>query len=44
MSAVADRVTPAPRIPQSRWKDVAFENLTRFFALFVFSILLAASW
>jgi phosphate transport system permease protein len=41
MSAVADRVTPAPRIPQARWKDVAFENLTRFFALFVFSILLA---
>jgi phosphate transport system permease protein len=41
MSAGADRVTPAPRIPQARWKDVAFENLTRFFALFVFSILLA---
>jgi len=41
MSAVADRVTPAPRIAQARWKDVAFENLTRFFALLVFSILLA---
>ncbi|MDX1376038.1 MAG: phosphate ABC transporter permease subunit PstC [Burkholderiales bacterium] len=29
------------RLAQARWKDVAFENLTRFFALFVFSILLA---
>jgi phosphate transport system permease protein len=41
MSAVVDRVRPAPRVPQARWKDVAFENLTRFFALVVFSILLA---
>jgi len=41
MSAVADRVTPTQRIAQARWKDVAFENLTRLFALFVFSILLA---
>ena len=32
---------PSQRIVQARWKDVAFENLTRFFALFVFSILLA---
>lgn len=41
MSAVADRITPIQRVVQGRWKDVAFENLTRFFALFVFSILLA---
>ena len=41
MSAVADRAMPSQRIVQARWKDVAFENLTRFFALFVFSILLA---
>jgi len=41
MNAVADRVTPTRRIAPARWKDVAFENLTRFFALFVFSILLA---
>lgn len=41
MSAVADRVTATQRIVQARWKDVAFENLTRLFALFVFSILLA---
>jgi phosphate transport system permease protein len=41
MSAVADRVMPTQHIVQARWKDVAFENLTRFFALFVFSILLA---
>jgi phosphate transport system permease protein len=41
MSAVADRVTPTQRIAQARWKDVAFENLTRLFALFVFSLLLA---
>jgi len=41
MSAVAVRVTPTQRIAQARWKDVAFENLTRLFALFVFSILLA---
>jgi phosphate transport system permease protein len=41
MSAVADRVIPKQRVAQARWKNVAFENLTRFFALFVFSILLA---
>jgi len=41
MSAVADRVTPTERFVRGRWKDVAFENLTRFFALFVFSILVA---
>jgi len=41
MSAVADRVTPTARFVRGRWKDVAFENLTRFFALFVFSILVA---
>ncbi len=41
MSAVADRVMPARRVAQARWHDVAFENLTRFFALFVFGILLA---
>jgi phosphate transport system permease protein len=41
MSDVADRAMPSQRIVQARWKDVAFENLTRFFALFVFSILLA---
>jgi len=41
MSAAADRATQTQRISHARWKDVAFENLTRFFALFVFSILLA---
>jgi len=41
MSAVADRVAPTRRFAQTRWADVAFENLTRFFALLVFSILLA---
>lgn len=40
MSAVADRVTPTQHVAQARWKDVAFENLTRVFALLVFSILL----
>jgi len=41
MSAVAERVTLTERIVRGRWKDIAFENLTRFFALMVFSILLA---
>jgi phosphate transport system permease protein len=41
MSAFADRVTPSQRIVQGRWRDIAFENLTRFFALLVFSLLLA---
>ena len=41
MSAVAERLAPAQRITHARWKDIAFENLTRVFALFVFSILLA---
>lgn len=41
MTAIADRAIPSTRFAQARWKDVAFENVTRFFALFVFSILLA---
>jgi len=41
MSAVAERVVPVRRVADARWKDVAFENLTRFFAITVFGILLA---
>jgi phosphate transport system permease protein len=41
MSAIADRVLSTQHVAQAPWKDVAFENLTRFFALIVFSILLA---
>jgi len=41
MSMTADRVLSTPHVAQAPWKDVAFENLTRFFALIVFSILLA---
>src|SRR6476620_6021672 len=40
MSATALKVPP-PKRRQARWQDKFFELLTRFFALFVFSILAA---
>ena len=40
MSDSTQRSTPPPVISE-RWKDTLFENVTRFFALLVFSILAA---
>ena len=40
MSDSSQRSSPPPVVSE-RWKDVLFENVTKFFALFVFSILAA---